>query len=338
MIVQQPKVRALVFDGPALDASTTRVAEIPVPVPGTGQVSIDVHQAGVNFKDVMARRGDPGYVPDWPFVPGLEVAGTVRALGAEVEDVRIGDLVVAYTGAGGLAEVAIADVALTVPVPRGLELRRAAAAPGALVTAALLVGELGRVRPGETVLVHGAAGGVGQAVARLARMAGAGLVLGTVGSPGRVAPALASGYDEVLVRSPQLAAAVHQASDGRDVDLVLDPQGTAQVDLDLQVAAPGARIILFGNATGEPLAPLPALGRLFAANASIAGFSLAAFAATAPARFSTALTEVLGHLVVGDLDIELTSVNGLGEAAAAQQALAEGRGRGKQVVELIAGR
>jgi NADPH2:quinone reductase len=315
VIVQQPKVRALVFDGPALDASTTRVAEIPVPVPGTGQVSIDVHQAGVNFKDVMARRGDPGYVPDWPFVPGLEVAGTVRALGAEVEDVRIGDLVVAYTGAGGLAEVAIAEVALTVPVPRGLELRRAAAAPGALVTAALLVGELGRVRPGETVLV-----------------------LGTVGSPGRVAPALASGYDEVLVRSTQLAAAVHQASDGRDVDLILDPQGTAQVDLDLQVAAPGARIILFGNATGEPLAPLPALGRLFAANASIAGFSLAAFAATAPARLSTALTEVLGHLVVGDLDIELTSVNGLDEAAAAQQALAEGRGPGKQVVELIAGR
>jgi len=91
-----------------------------------------------------------------------------------------------------------------------------------------------------------------------------------------------------------------------------------------------------GDEAGEPLGPLPPLGRLFAVNASIAGFSLAALASTAPTRVTSALTQVLGHLLAGDLDIELTAVSGLGEAAAAQQARAEGRGRGKHIVELTA--
>jgi NADPH2:quinone reductase len=81
-------MRAVLFERPAADASATRVAELSVPEPGPGQIAVDVAWAGVNFIDVMARRGDPGYAPEWPFVPGLEIAGTIRALGPGVEEPR----------------------------------------------------------------------------------------------------------------------------------------------------------------------------------------------------------------------------------------------------------
>ncbi len=343
-------MQALVFDGPAADTATSRIAELPAPEPGPGQVTIDVAYAGVNFKDVMARRGDPGYVPAWPFVPGLEVSGTVRALGAGVAGsgvagFGVGQRVAALTSAGGLAEVATASADLVVAVPEDLDLERAAAAPGALTTAALLL-DIGHLAAGEAVLVHGAAGGVGQAVARLAHIAGARVVLGTVGSAARVAAATEAGYDATLVRGPGLAAAIRErtaigertatreCTAGRGVDLVLDPQGTALLDLDLEVAAPGARLVMFGNAGGGPIAALPPLGRLFAANVSIGGFSLAALAECDPMRLAAALDAVLGRLAAGELDIELTSVEGLAAAPCAQQALAEGRGPGKQVVRV----
>ncbi len=327
-------MRALSFDGPAGDTRATRVAAVPVPEPGPGEVTVDVHYGGVNFKDVMVRRGDPGYVRAWPVVPGLEVAGTVRALGPGVDGLAVGDRVAALTEAGGLAEVAVARAQLVAAVPPGLQLQSAAAAPGALSTAALLLADAGGLQPGEVVLVHSAGGGVGQAIARLALLAGASRVLGSVGHADRIAAAQRAGYDAVLVRGLDLGDAVRERTDGRGVDLVLDPQGTALLDLDLDVAAPGARIILFGNATGKPLAPLPPAARLVAGNVSIGGFSLSGLAATAPARVSAALRQVLDHLAAGRLEVELTSIDGLANAAEAQQALAEGRGHGKQVVRV----
>lgn len=333
-----PVMSALVFDGPAPDTRTTRIAEVPLPEPGPGQVTIDVHYAGVNFKDVMSRRGDPGYVPEWPFVPGLEVSGYLRAVGVGVADLRAGMRVAAYTGQGGLATVALAEATMTVPVPDGLDLERAGAAAGALTSAVLLLDQFGRLRRGETVLVHGAAGGVGQAVARLARLAGAGQVLGTVGGASRVAAAERTGYDIALVRGPDLVTVVRERTGGRGVDLVLDPQGTALLDDDLRLTAPGGRIVLFGNATGAPLAALPPAGRLFAGNLSISGFSLAALAAAAPDIVAGALRQVLAYLAAGELEIEVSTVHGLAGAPAAQQALAEGRGAGKQVIRLDAAR
>lgn len=327
-------MQAVVFDRSAPDTTRSRVVDIPVPEPGAGEIALDVRYAGVNFIDVMARRGDAGYVDSWPFVPGMEVAGSVRALGPGVEGLTVGDRVAAFTGAGGLAEVAIARAALVAPVPDSLGLGLAAAAPGALVTAALLVDDVARVRPGEAVLAHSASGGVGQALVQLARLAGATPVLGTVGRLDRVEAAARAGYDAAFARGPGLAEAVRAHTSSRGVDVVLDPQGTAMLDFDLEVAAPGARIVLFGNAAGAPLAPLPPAGRLFAANASLSGFSLSRLAAGAPERVTAALRRVLGHLAVGALEVELSLVAGLAGAPEAQQALAEGRGSGKQVVQV----
>jgi len=204
-------MRALLFDRPAPDAGATAVAELESPLPGPGEVAIDVRAAGVNFIDVMARRGDPGYATGWPFVPGLEVAGTVRALGAGVDGPAVGTPVAAFTGSGGLAEVAVLRAELVAVIPEGLSFEQAAAAPGTLTTASLL---LNRLRPGESVLVHSAAGGVGQALASLARLRGAGLLLGTVGGAGRVQAAEKAGYDVALVRGDGLVDAVRERTGG----------------------------------------------------------------------------------------------------------------------------
>src|SRR6266568_2257806 len=116
-------VRALVMKEPSDGTDRTEVREADEPRPGVGEVAIEVACAGVNFLDVMARRGDPGYAMAWPYVPGLEVAGTVRATGQGVDHVRVGQRVAAFTPAGGgLAEVALAPATLTVPVPDNVPL------------------------------------------------------------------------------------------------------------------------------------------------------------------------------------------------------------------------
>jgi NADPH:quinone reductase len=142
-------MRAVVMSEPSPGPDRTQVRELDTPRPGPGQVSIDVGYAGINFIDVMARRGDPGYASGWPYVPGLEVAGTIRELGAGVAGLPAGQWVAAFTRGGGLAEVAVADASLVVPVPEGVALPVAAAAPLMLSTAFLLLSDVarsGRVR------------------------------------------------------------------------------------------------------------------------------------------------------------------------------------------------
>ena len=323
-------MRALQFERPAPNTGATRVVAVETPEPGPGEVAIDVRAAGINFIDVMARRGDPGYATSWPYVPGLEVAGTVRALGAGVAGPEVDTPVAAFTGSGGLAEVAVVKAELVAEVPEGLTFEQAAAAPGTLTTAALL---LSRLQPGESVLVHSAAGGVGQALASLARLKGAGLLLGTVGGASRVQGAEKAGYDAALVRGEGLAGAVRERTGGRGVDLILDPQGTEWIETDLELVSPGGRIVLFGNASGTPLAPL-AVGPLFGGNASVGGFSIRGYAAKAPELVAAALVDVLRNLSEGRLEIAPNVVEGLENAAEAQQALADGRGGGKYVVRI----
>jgi NADPH2:quinone reductase len=326
-------VQALVFTGPAKDASSTRVAMVPAPRPGPGQVAIDVAYAGINFKDVMVRRGDPGYAPGWPFIAGLEVAGRVRALGPGVGGFEVGDEVAAYTGSGGLSEVAIADARAVVRVPEGVALVSAAVAAGVLVTAQLLLHDFGRVRDTDRILVHGAAGGVGAAVAQIARAAGVVALVGTVGDASRIDAARALGYDVVLVRHEIDPAALLLQSEG--VDLILDPQGTSLLELDLALLRPGGRIVLFGNASGGALDALPPVSRLLGRNAAIGGFSLASIAAADPRAIAAALTRTLESIAAGTVHIEVDVLQGLGEVAAAHQALAAGRGAGKYVVRLL---
>lgn len=316
---------------PSQGPDETEIREVDTPHPGPGEVTIDVSHAGVNFMDVMARRGDPGYATSWPYRPGLEVSGTVRATGVGVDGLVVGQRVAAFTAGGGLAEIVAARAALTVPIADEVPLAVAAAAPLVLTTALLLLTDAARLRQGETVLVHSAGGGVGSALAQLVPALGGGTLIGTVGRPDKVPDTLAVGYDRVFPRGDDLVEEVRSTVPG--VDIVLDPQGTSLLDVDLDLVAPGGRIVLFGNASGGRSTPALPLRRLIGGTVSIGGFSISGLAAVAPHRVADGLRRVLDLVAEGTVALPVTAV-ALDEVAGVHQRLAEGTGTGKYVAVL----
>ncbi|MFJ1756781.1 zinc-binding alcohol dehydrogenase family protein [Kitasatospora sp. NPDC088134] len=326
-------MRALVMTEPG-GAEHSHVLDLPAPEPGPGQVAVRVAVAGLNFVDVMARRGDAAYAPSWPHRPGKEIAGTVLATGPGVTGLAPGDRVVAATHGGGLAEIALADAALTVPVPAGVPLEVAATAPLGLATALLLLTDAGRFTPGDRVLVHSAGGGIGGAVARLLPLLGGGLAVGTVGRAAKAAAAREAGYAAVFARDAELPDRLREATGGRGFDLVLDPLGTTALDLDLDHLAAGGRIVLYGNPGGGAPAGLPPFGRLLGANATLTGFSHAGLLAAAPAKVADAVRRALDLLATGALAAPVTTVPGLAAVPAAHDLLAAGHAEGKYAAVL----
>ncbi|MFF1476552.1 zinc-binding alcohol dehydrogenase family protein [Streptomyces sp. NPDC058301] len=298
-----------------------RLVETGVPRPGPGEVAIDVAYAGVNFAEVKAR--SEGYrVRSLPFVPGLEVSGRVRELGAGVEGLVVGQEVAAMAEGGGYADVAVVDATAVFPVPQGLGLRTAATLPTVLPTAHALVHEVGRLTPGESVLVQGAAGGVGTVVGQIARLAGAGAVYGVVSSEAKAAYAREHGYDDAFLTA-SFAEDVRRATGGRGVDLVLDPVGGETLRQGLDALALFGRLVSYGNAGGgEPWR----VGQpeLYPGARSVAGFSILGLAAGAP----DALRELAGRAFAlaadGRVELPVTAEFPLEEAAEAHR-LMEGR-------------
>ena len=240
----------------------------------------------------------------------------------------------AFTGGGGLAEVAVARSALTVPVPDDVDLGSAAAVPLGLGTSLLLLTHAARFAPGERVLVHSAAGGVGSAIPQVVALLGGGTTTGVVGSPARLQTALDHGYDSAHVQSPDLAEELVPAPG--QVDVVLDPHGTYNIEADLALLRPGGRVVVFGNASGQALGALPEPGRLMGGNASIAGFSISRLATTAPDIVAASTAQLLDWLGQGQLAIATTVVSGLPAAAAVHQLMSERRSTGKHVVAVDA--
>jgi len=326
-------MRALRMTGPAANSGATEVVEVDEPRPGPGELAIDVAFAGVNFIDVMARRGDPGYASGWPYVAGLEVAGTVRAVGDGIEDRHVGDRVAAFTAGGGFAEVAVAPAPLTVEVPPAVGLEVAAAAPLVLSTAVLLLEDVVRIRPGESVLMHSASGGLGSAVPQVAAALHSGARVGAVGNHGKVPAAVAAGWDHVVARGASSASAIRELVPG-GIDVILDPTGTQNLDLDLAIAAPGTRIVLFGNPAGGAPAPLPPMGRLIGGNVGIFGFSISSLRRTRPAAVAAALRRSLSLLAAGDVRLDVAVANGLWAVPEIHDLLAARRGSGKYVARM----
>jgi NADPH:quinone reductase len=327
-------MRALVMTQPSASSDATEVRDIVAPRPGRNEVAIEVTHAGINFIDVMARRGDPGYASAWPYVPGMEVSGVVSELGDDVVGLTVGQRVVALTQGGGLAETAIANSALVAELPGALPGATAAAAPLTLTTALLLLVEVARIAPGETLLMQSAGGGVGGAVAQLARVLASGRRIGVVGQQSKVSAALERGWDVAVPRDSSLVEEVLERVPG-GVDVVLDPTGTALLETDLELIAPGGRIVLFGNAAGDPLAPLPDARRLIGGNATIAGLSVTRLAAQAPDRVAAQLRRAVELLDRGLIDIDVIEIASLAAVAAVHDQLAQRTGAGKYVASVI---
>ena len=224
------------------------VRTVPDPIPGPGQVLIRVTRAGLNFADINARVGLYPDAPKPPMVVGYEVSGTVEALGPGVSSPALGTSVLALTEFGGQASHALAQANVTAPVPVGMSLEQAAALPVNYVTAHHLLHRVGSVQPGRTVLVHMAAGGVGLAVIELARAVGGVTLFGTA-SQTKHAFLLKAGLQHPIdYRTTDWAAEVRRLTQGRGVDLILDPLGGEDTKRGYRALAPVGHLVCFGFA------------------------------------------------------------------------------------------
>jgi NADPH2:quinone reductase len=312
------------------DAGVLRLAEMDVPGPGPGKVSIDVAYAGANFAEVLYRQGVVD-VP-LPFVPGIEVSGHIREVGPDVEGLHRGQPVAALTivDSGGYAEVAVTAADLVAPLD-GLDpgLDVAAAVPSNGTTALLVLDRVARIEPGETVLVHAAAGGVGSQLGQAARLLGAGRVAGTVGGPAKIGAARGFGYDDVVLRE-KLPGEVAGLTGGRGFDVVVDRVGGPARRASLDALAPMGRMVVMGNASGADDVGVPA-NELWFANKTVSGFNLAAFAGIAPAEAGRALRRAIAAAASGDLRVQVEELP-LDRAAEAHRRIESGTTTGKLVL------
>lgn len=308
-------MRAMIFEefgGPEV----LRLVDLPEPVPGPGEVTVEVVYAGINFADVLARA--EGYrVAALPFRPGLEVAGRVLAVGEGVTAFAPGQEVTSFLSGGGYSEIAVAPAATTFPVPQGLDLRTAATLPSVLPTAYALLHDVARLREGDTVLVHGAAGGVGTVAGQLARLGGASAVYGVVSSFDKAPHALKSGYDQVFL-APAFDADVLAATGGRGVDIALDPVGGDNFRRTLAVTARFGRLVSFGNSgSAAPWQIGPA--DIYPAGLTVSGFSLLGLAAADPARLRQLADAAFRAVTDGGVELPVSAEFALADAATAHE-------------------
>lgn len=241
-------MRALLLESETGPAGL-HLADVDAPEPAEGTVLIEVHAAGVGFVDHLICRGEYQIRPPLPFVPGLEVAGVVRSAPAG-SGFDPGMRVAAGTAFGGWAELVAAPAFLVMPLPDATSIDAGAGFVVNFQTAHLALTRRGRLREGETVLVHGAAGGVGTACVQVARALGAGTIIGVASGRERMAVAMAAGADHALDATGDWVTEVRDLTAGRGADVVCDPVGGEAFAQSLRCMAPEGRLLVIGFAAG----------------------------------------------------------------------------------------
>jgi len=228
-----------------------KTRDLPDPVPGDGEIRIAVRAAGVNFADVMARLGLYPDAPKPPVVVGYEVSGVVDAVGGGVTTHCVGDRVVALTRFGGYADRVVVPAAFAFPIPDGLDYTTAAAIPVNYLTALIALYRMANVTTGETVLIHGAGGGVGIAATQLARLRGA-TIIGTASASKHDAIREHGVRHAIDYRTADVVAEVRRLTNGRGVDVVLDPIGGRSFADSYRLLAPLGRLVMYGVSSIAP--------------------------------------------------------------------------------------
>jgi NADPH:quinone reductase-like Zn-dependent oxidoreductase len=302
-----------------------RLADLDQPAPGPGQVAIRVAYAGIQWGDVLVRDGH--FPVPRPYVPGFEASGSIIAVGEGVDDSRVGERVTALTSAGAHAEVVIAPAVLTLAVG-DLDLRVAGGFGWVTPTAYDLINTVTRVRPGESVLIHAAAGGVGTLAAQFAGLAGADRIVGVVGGAAQIDYATRFGYHQVLLREEFPA----RLGDER-FDVILDPIGGPTREANLRQLAPHGRLAVYGNiGSFEPV--LASANDLLMQGKSILTYNSNLLGQTHPERLADSARHALEHLAAGQVWVDVTAEYALADLATAVQRLAEGATHGKSILSI----
>jgi NADPH:quinone reductase len=320
-------MRAVVARG-AGGVEVLAVVDVPEPAPAADEVLIRVRYAGVNFADVNARRGTYGGAGGLRGL-GLEVLGEVVAVGVAVRGLAPGRRVAGFSRGPAYAELAVAHQDLVWPVPDEVPDEQAAAFPVVGCTALHLLRSAARLQPGERVLITAAAGGVGTTAIQLARLEGAGLVVGAAGSADRAEVAVRAGADAGIDYSAgPLDAGLLAAVGPGGVDVVLDGVGGRLRKEALDCLGPFGRLVHFGNSSGTP-EDLPSAREQRERNLAVVGFHLAALRAQHRELVASAAAAVLDRLRAGSLRIAVADVLPLAEAAEAHRRLESRQVTGK---------
>ena len=273
--------------------------DVPSKAVGPGEVAIAVRACGVNFFDALIVQGKYQSRPPLPFSPGGEVAGVIRAVGAGVTGLPAGTRVLAFTGHGGYAEEVIVDATSVVALPEEMDFETAAGFPITYGTSYHALKDRGQLRSGETLLVLGAAGGVGLAGVEIGKIMGA-RVIACASSDEKLALAREHGADALInYASGDLRARIREVTGGKGVDVVYDPVGGGYAEPALRSLAAGGRYLVIGFASGE--IPKIALNLLLLKVVSLVGVFWGAFAKAEPQRNAANLAELLGWYTQGQL-------------------------------------
>ena len=306
------------------------VEDVPAPAAGAGEVLVRVRACGVNFADALIVQGKYQEKPPLPFTPGLEVAGEVAAAGEGVAGLVPGRRVVSLCAIGGYAEAVAAPAAVTVPIPDAMSWETAAGFTVAYGTAHVALAHRAGLREGETLLVHGAGGGVGLAAVEVGKAMGA-TVIATAGSEDKRALAGAHGADHVIdYRTGGFKDTVKALTGGRGADVVFDPVGGEVFAQSMRCIAWEGRLLVIGFAAGD-IPAVPA-GLVLVKNVSVVGVFWGAYRMHEPAVVTGSLQRLFAWFEEGALRPVISETLPLERAAEAMQRLLRREARGKIVL------
>ena len=307
----------------------------PEPEPGPGELKVRLLARAVQYVDVLMIAGQYQFKPDLPFIPGGEAAGEVVALGPGASGFRVGDRVMTRHNPGSFAEFGVAKAADTVPMPAGLTMEQAAAFRSAYMTAYHALVQRAALQPGETLLVHGAAGGIGLAAVQVGKVLGA-TVIGVASTEEKRAAVKANGADHVIDYGPMqdgrgaFRDAVKDLTGGRGADVVYDPIGSWVFEESMRCINWGARILILGFLGGAPA--LARTNHLLIKGASAVGVRLGGLTEFQPEVAAANLQVLLDWAARGLVKPHVSHVLPLERAADALKLLAERKVIGKAVL------
>lgn len=301
------------------------------PQPRSSEVLIEVKSSGVNYADTARREGQYVVPTALPYVPGSEVAGVIVETGNDVRNFSKGQRVVALIESGGYSQYVAVDERVLTPVPDNVDFDQAVALPLQGLSAYHILKTMGRLAPGETVLIHAAAGGVGAIAVQLAKIFGASKIIATASTDEKLAHAKKMGATHVVNYSEDgWVEKVKEITEGKGVDVALEMVGGDVFNQTVKCLASFGRLVIFGAASGQQATFNP--GQLMRKNQSVIGFFLSQIMRN-PVLFQQSFKELLGYMASGQLTLTIGGSYPLEEAAQAHQMLQGRKTIGKLVLK-----
>ncbi|PCI61895.1 MAG: NADPH:quinone oxidoreductase [Kordiimonadales bacterium] len=306
------------------------VGDMDAPTAGKGEILVDVKAAGLNFPDTLIIQGKYQFQPELPFTPGGEGAGVIAAVGEGVKHLKVGDSVMFMCQTGAFAEQVAVPAYSAIPLPEGLSYEVAAGITLTYGTSYNALKQRANLKAGETVLVLGAAGGVGIATVELAKAMGA-KVIAAASTDEKLAFCKASGADELInYTTEDLRDRLKEITGGKGVDVIYDPVGGDYTETAFRNMAPGGRHLVVGFAAGD--IPKIPINLCLLKQASLVGVFWGAWARGNPADHVQNMTEILGMVKSGEVRASVNDVFPLEEIEAAYACLTERRAKGKVIL------